>query len=99
MSPTLATSTVKLPTSKKKGGINADSMILSGVFALLFLGPLAFGAVEAWSIFILEAGCALLFAFWVWKQTSNAEFKIRHHPLFAPILLFGGVICVQLCSV
>ena len=37
-----------------------DAVLLYGTFGLLMFGPLAFGAVEPWSTFILEAGSALL---------------------------------------
>ena len=96
MSAAFATSTVKLPTREKKRKISTDSLILSGAFGLLFLGPLAFGTVEPWSIFIMEASCAVLFALWVSKRMLAAEYEIRGHPLFVPMLLFGGVILAQL---
>ena len=35
-------------------------LVLYGSFGLLMFGPLAFGAVEPWSIFIVEAGAVLL---------------------------------------
>ncbi|PYX71506.1 MAG: hypothetical protein DMG72_16915, partial [Acidobacteria bacterium] len=38
-----------------------DSAVFYGVFGLLLFGPLAFGATEPWSIFVLEFGAALLF--------------------------------------
>ena len=43
-------------------------MIFYGVFGLLLFGPLAFGAVEPWSIFVLEAGAALLLMLWIIRQ-------------------------------
>ncbi len=39
----------------------AEKVLLYGVFGLLLFGPLAFGAVEPWSIFVVEAGSAALF--------------------------------------
>jgi len=44
-----------------------------GLFGLLLFGPLAFGAVEPWSIFVLEAGAALLLLLWTVRQGSSGE--------------------------
>jgi O-antigen ligase len=70
--------------------------VLAGIFALLFFAPLAFGATESWSVFILEASTILLFALWVWRQSSDEDWRIRDNPLFKPMTLFGAVVLVQL---
>jgi O-antigen ligase len=72
------------------------SVLLYGVFGLLMFGPLAFGAVEPWSIFILEAGSALLFLLWVAKQCIEGEIKIRSNVLYLPMGAFGFLIFFQI---
>jgi O-antigen ligase len=73
-----------------------DTAIFSGLFGLLLFGPLAFGFVEPWSIFVLEAGTALLFALWVYRQTQRGELAVMWNPAFFPMLAFGSIIGVQL---
>src|SRR5262249_14798796 len=73
-----------------------DSAILAGVFGLLLFGPLAFGAVEPWGIFILEAGAAILMVKWIWQQVAKGEISIRGNPLFPALLAFGALVLIQL---
>jgi O-antigen ligase len=75
-----------------------DSIVFYGVFGLLFLCPLAFGAVEPWSIFLLEAVSAVLFMIWVVQQFFSAERSIRWNPLFPPMLAFAGLVLLQLAA-
>ena len=96
MSSALAASSLTPPETGVRRKLATDSLVLSGVFGLLLFGPLAFGAVDPWSTFVLEAGAVLLFALWVWKQAANHEIKIRENPLYAPMLAFGAVTLVQL---
>ncbi len=96
MSPTLAPSAPKTSPARARQGFATDSFLLSGVFGLLFFAPLAFGATDSWSVFILEAGTILLFALWVWRQASSAEWHVRDNPLFKPMALFAGAVVIQL---
>ncbi len=75
-----------------------DPIIFYGVFGLLLLGPLAFGAVEPWSIFILEAGSALLLVLWTVRQVASGELSVASNPLFAPLLVFAFLIGLQLAT-
>jgi O-antigen ligase len=74
----------------------AGSMLLYGIFGLLLFGPLAFGAVEPWSIFLVEAGAVALFLLWVSKQVLDGEMKVKWSPLFLPMGVFGLLIVSQL---
>jgi O-antigen ligase len=74
----------------------AGGALLYGIFGLLLFGPLAFGAVEPWSIFLMEAGSAALFLVWIGKQVLEGEIKIRWNPLFLPMAVFGLLIVSQL---
>jgi len=67
-----------------------------GTFGLLMFGPLAFGAVEPWSIFILEAGSLLLTLLWLAKQWIDGEINLLWNPLFPPMAAFGALILVQI---
>ena len=73
-----------------------DSILLYGTFALLMFGPVAFGAVEPWSIFVLEIGSTLLTLLWLGKQWLDGEINIRWNPLFLPMAAFALLILAQL---
>jgi O-antigen ligase len=70
--------------------------VLYGTFGLLMFGPVAFGAVEPWSIFILEMGSALLVLLWIAKQWLDGELTIQWNPLFLPMVVFGILIFLQI---
>ena len=72
------------------------SVLLYGTFGLLLFGPLAFGATEPWSIFVLEAGAILLALVWIAKQGIDGEIKIIPNPLFLPMGVFGLLVLVQI---
>ncbi len=73
-----------------------DSILLYGTFGLLMFGPLAFGAVEPWAIFIIELGSILLTLLWLAKQWLDGEINIVWNALFPPMAAFGGLVFVQL---
>src|SRR5437016_8259600 len=75
-----------------------ESILLYGTFSLLMFGPLAFGAVEWWSIFIMEAGAALLLLLWCVRQFLSKELQLANHPLFPPMLVFAALIGVQIAA-
>ncbi len=75
-----------------------EPVVLYGVFGLLLFGPLAFGAVEPWSIFVLEAGAALLLVLWTVRQAACGELSVSWNPLFAPMLGFALYIGFQLVT-
>jgi O-antigen ligase len=75
-----------------------DSVLFYGVFGALLFGPLAFGAVEVWSISILQVGAGLLFALWAAGQVASGELEIVGSPLFFPMLFFAGLILWQLAT-
>src|SRR5208283_275961 len=69
--------------------------LLYGTFGLLMFGPLAFGAVEPWSIFVLEVGSALLTLLWLAKQWIDGEVILHWNPLYLPMAAFGVLILIQ----
>src|SRR5579871_300170 len=76
--------------------VRIGNVLLYGTFGLLLFGPLAFGAVEPWSIFVLESGTALLMLLWCAKQWLDKEITIQGNPLFLPMGAFGVLILAQL---
>jgi O-antigen ligase len=80
----------------RKQTLQVRSVLLYGTFALLMFGPLAFGAVEPWSMLVMEAGSTLLFLLWISQQVLEGELTVRWNPLFLPMAAFGLLIVVQL---
>jgi O-antigen ligase len=75
-----------------------DRVLFYGIFGVLLFGPVAFGAVEVWSISILEVGAGLLFILWAIRQLATGELEIVGNPLFSPMLLFAGLTLLQLAT-
>jgi O-antigen ligase len=72
------------------------SPLLCGIIPLLFFAVLSFGAVELWSISLLEIGSALLFLAWAAGQLVCGKIRIQSSPLYAPVTLFSVVVILQL---
>src|SRR6266700_2255135 len=72
------------------------SPLLYGICILLLFAVLSFGAVEQWSISILETALALLFLTWSARQLVIGEVKIQPNPLYAPAAVFGIAVMLQL---
>jgi O-antigen ligase len=72
-----------------------DNALLAGACGVLLLGPLAFGAVEPWSIFALEACAVLLLGFWATRQWIRLELHISDHLLYRPMAAFFALLVVQ----
>src|SRR5271156_624024 len=85
-----------IPSPRSLRAEQAGKVLLYGIFGLLLFGPLAFGATEPWSIFLMEAGSAALFLLWIGKQVLQDGMKITWNPLFLPMGVFGLLILAQL---
>jgi O-antigen ligase len=70
--------------------------LLYGTFGVLMFGPVAFGAVEAWSMYALEIFSVLLTLLWFARQWLNEEIKIKWNPLFLPMAGFAALVLIQL---
>jgi hypothetical protein len=70
-------------------------MLLTGACAVLLIGPLAFGAVEPWSIFGLEACAMLLLVAWACRQWINRELLVFDNVLYRPMAAFFALALVQ----
>src|SRR5258708_3617710 len=93
-----AAPSIDISAVRKTSSSALDSVVLYGSFGLLLFGPLAFGAVEPWAIFLMEAAAVLLFALWAIRQFQAGELRISNKPLFRPMLAFGVLIALQIVS-
>lgn len=84
--------------SRQELSARVGLVVLYGTFGLLMFGPVAFGAVEPWSIFILEAGSAALMLLWLTKQWIDGEIDVLWNPLFLPMGAFGLLIFLQIVA-
>ena len=75
-----------------------DSFVFYGVFGLLLLSPLAFGGVEPWAIFALEAGAGVLFIVWIASRYSSKDLSVNWIPLFSPMLAFAALVAFQIVT-
>ena len=73
-----------------------NSSLAVGICLLLAFGPLAFGAVQGWAIFMLQEGAVLLLTIWLVGGIALRRIDITSSPLFAPMLLFAGLVSGQL---
>jgi O-antigen ligase len=71
-------------------------ILLYSTFGVLMFGPLAFGAVETWSIFVLEMSALLLFLVWFFKQWLEKQLKLQWNPLFSPMAVFAVIVLAQI---
>ena len=74
----------------------ANSVLAIGILTILLFGPLAFGYVHFWAIFILEAGTAALLLLWTWTRVAETEVRVLTNPLFGPMAAFAAVIAIQI---
>lgn len=75
-----------------------DWLVIALLSLLLAFGPLAFGAVQEWAIFTLEATAALCVLLWVFRDLVSGYVEIHLNPLFIPIVLFAGLVLLQLLT-
>jgi O-antigen ligase len=71
-------------------------VLVLSLCAVLIFAVLAFGAVDEWSTFTLEAGAAALFLTWAGKQLVSGRLKLSRNPLYLPTVLFFGLILAQI---
>lgn len=76
--------------------IALDRVLLASLTALLVFGPLAFGAVEPWSTFVLQVASCALFVMWTARQVLCGSVEIRPNPLYAPMAAFAALVVAQI---
>ena len=72
-----------------------NSVLLSSAGAVLLFAPLAFGAVEPWSIFALETCAVVLMLAWAARQWFSHQLEIVSNPLYLPMAAFFALIALQ----
>jgi len=72
-----------------------NSVVLGSAGAVLLLAPLAFGAVEPWSIFALEACAIALLVAWAARQWINHQLDIVPNVLYLPMAAFLALAILQ----
>ena len=95
MSSALVTPPEPAPVAKVSQPRLTNTALLAGATTVLLLGPLAFGAVEPWSIFALEVCAVLLLVVWAFRQWMNRELTISNHVLYRPMAAFFALGVVQ----
>jgi O-antigen ligase len=95
VSSALATQPEPAPVAKASQPRLTNNSLFAGACAVLLLGPLAFGAVEPWSIFALEASALLLLVLWASRQWINGELNVSDHPLYRPMAAFFALVLMQ----
>ena len=95
MSSALATQPEPAPVAKASHPRLTNNALLMSAATVLLLGPLAFGAVEPWSIFALEASAVLLLAAWAYRQWIHRELEVSDHVLYRPMAAFFALALVQ----
>jgi O-antigen ligase len=95
VSSALATQPEPAPVAKVSQPRLTNTVLLSGACAVLLLGPLAFGAVEPWSIFALETCAMILLAIWAFRQWTNREINVSENVLYRPMAAFFALVTVQ----
>src|SRR5512146_3449724 len=64
--------------------------------AILVFGPLAFGAVEPWSMFILHFGAAAAFILWILANVASPGGSIDVQAIHLPPFLFACLVIGQI---
>jgi hypothetical protein len=95
VSSALATQPEPAPVTKVSQPRLTNKALFAGAGATLLLGPLAFGAVEPWSIFALETCAMLLLALWAARQWINRQLIVSDHPLYRPMAAFLFLVVLQ----
>lgn len=84
---------------RERFGRQCDLLVHGGIVLLLIFSPLAFGAVHAWPLAIVEILSAALVVVWAAKllacgTTDEASRRVRRWGM--PLLCFGAVVLLEL---
>ena len=82
------------PVSRIVQGL--DYALIVGICAILGFAPLALGAVQPWSVCVLEVGVSFLLLIWAAREMANGAFRIVPNPLYIPMALFSILVMAQL---
>ncbi|MGB9236283.1 MAG: O-antigen ligase family protein [Terriglobales bacterium] len=95
MSSALAVQPEPAPVVKVSKPRLTGSLLLASGCTVLLLAPLAFGAVEPWSIFALEACSMMVLVAWGFRHWVNRQSEITDNALYLPMAAFFALAVVQ----
>jgi len=95
VSSVLATQPEPKPVVKATRPLLTNGALLMSAGAVLLLGPLAFGAVEPWSIFALEGGAVAVLSLWAFRQWNSREINLLEQPIYRPMAAFFALLLLQ----
>jgi len=72
------------------------TVLTAGLCATLMFGPLAFGAVEPWSLFVLQGAAAALFCLWAVTHLAPGKTAIFQNAALIPLFAFAAVVGAQI---
>ncbi|MGA8540461.1 MAG: O-antigen ligase family protein [Terriglobales bacterium] len=98
MSSALATQPEPAPVAKVSQPRVTNTVLLGAACTVLLLAPLAFGAVEPWSIFALEVCATALLVAWLYRQWINGELSFSDNPIYRPMAAFFALALVQVLA-
>lgn len=98
MSSALAYPSESESSAPRRSATLSSSVLLAGACSILLFAPLAYGAVETWAIFIVEAGSAALLCAWMLRAWKSREIQFTPNPLYLPTLAFLAVVLLQLLT-
>jgi O-antigen ligase len=84
--------------ARQKSFPDPHRFFLWGTFGLLMFLPLAFGTVEPWSIFVMQATAASLLMAWIIQRTRSGILELVANSLFWPMLAFAILVIFQYLS-
>ncbi len=73
-----------------------QTILIAGLSAILMFAVLAYSVFDQWAIAILEVSSALLLLLWIWTRISSGRTHLEATFLYAPTVLFGLIIVVQI---
>jgi O-antigen ligase len=85
----------KIPILQDRRTSTGQTVLIAGFSALLIFAVLASSIFDRWAIAILEIGSALLLLFSIWPQLTSGRLQLGASRLYAPVVLFGLIIAVQ----
>lgn len=64
--------------------------------AVVLFGPIAFGAVEPWAMFVLHAGAVVVFLLWLASVMLSAKPQIEFQLVHLPPIIFAAIVIYQM---
>lgn len=96
MTAPLPLADLQAPASRSRPHVlQINDLELYVLMGLLLFGPLAFGAVEPWAIFVLQFVSAGVTALWLFRQLRAGQMTLRWNPIFLPMCAFAALNILQ----